>query len=114
MSSDVQFPEAALLLEIARRRKLLWFGRGGRKPDSLAHCEVIGARKPKRTWLTDIAERTGIRIMTCRSETGKIEATPTAEKGYGNDYDYDFETLFETNCTLLFSMLMLSNLDITK
>ena len=58
-----------LLLKVTRRRKLQWFGHTTSSPGSLAHYvmhgrveDVSGRGRPKRTWLTDIAEQTGIGI----------------------------------------------------
>ena len=59
------------LIEIARRRKLQWFGHVTRRPGTLAHTimhgSVEGKRtrgRPKHTWLDDITNWTGHSIVT--------------------------------------------------
>ena len=60
------------LIEVAHRRKLQWFGHTTRRPGSLA-CDVLvedarGRGRPNITWLTDIAEWTGIGITCVRGD----------------------------------------------
>ena len=63
------------LIEVARRRKLQWFGHVTRRPGTLAHTimhgQVKGKRtrgRPKTSWLTNIAEWTRKTIVTCVRE----------------------------------------------
>ena len=60
------------LLEVARRRKLQWFGRITRQPGSLAHTITHGSiegnrlrGRPKLNWLRNIKEWTGLNITDC-------------------------------------------------
>ena len=88
------------LLEFAHRRKLQWFGHTTRRVGLLAydvmHGLVEGARgqgRPNRTWLTDIARRTGIGTTACvrlaemLNDSYIIEVHQKRTKGYENDLD---------------------------
>ena len=70
--------EYELLLEVACRRKHKWFGHMTKRLGSLAqkimYVLVDGARglgRPKRTWITDITEWTGIGIIVCERRWGQ-------------------------------------------
>ena len=63
------------LLEVARRRKMQWFGHITRQPGSLAHTIMHGMVKgsrnrgrPKNTWLADIEAWTGKPKTACMRE----------------------------------------------
>ena len=62
------------LLEVARRRKLQWFGHIIRQPGSLAHTIMHGSIKgiiqrgrPKLNWLRNIQEWTGLNIRVAEN-----------------------------------------------
>ena len=65
------------LLEDSRRSKLQWFGHTTRRPGSLAHDVMHGMvdgaserGRPKRTWLTDIAEWSGLALQQSTGRNG--------------------------------------------